>query len=162
STLPVDPSAVVVADFNGDGLPDIAVADQANNQIVVFLNNRTSTGTISFAAGVSYQAGNAPVGLVAADLDPQNLTKNLDLVAVDSQPDNSGNYNLVILQGNGDGTFNPTPTIVNTGLTQPTGMAAGDLNGDGLVDLAVSSLSGLEVFFNQTTTVGQYNFPAAL
>jgi hypothetical protein len=162
SALPINPSAIVVGDFNGDGLPDIAVADQANNQIVVFINNRTSAGTISFANGVSYQAGNAPVGLVAANLDPQNLTKNIDLVAVDSMPDNSGNFNLVILQGKGDGTFNPTPTLVNTGLDEPTGVAAGDLNGDGLLDLAVSSQSGLTLFFNQTATVGQYVFPSAL
>ncbi len=162
SPNPVNPSAIVVADFNHDGLQDIAVADQANNQVVVFLNNRSTTGTISFAPGVAYNAGNAPIAMVAANLDPQNQDNNPELILADGQPDNGGNFNIVILQGNGDGTFNATPTVINTGLGQLTGIAAGDLNGDGLNDLAVSSVSGVTAFFNQTTTVGQYVFPANL
>jgi hypothetical protein len=155
--LPVQPSAIAVGDFNGDGKPDIAVTDQANNQVDVFINQSVN-GTISFAPGVGYSAGTGPIAVTTAHLDQSG---NLDLVVADGQPDGSNNFDLTLLQGFGDGTFNTTPITIATGLNQLTGVAAGDLNGDNLDDLAVSSQTGLNYYLNQTITPGVFTFGPA-
>jgi hypothetical protein len=49
-----NPSALVSADFNHDGYPDIAVLDQSDDMVSVLLNNGNGT----FASAVSYQVGN--------------------------------------------------------------------------------------------------------
>jgi len=59
------PAAAAIADFNGDGKQDIAIANAGGDNVSVFLGNGDGT----FRAAVSYAAGAQPQALVAADFN---------------------------------------------------------------------------------------------
>lgn len=87
------PDSLVVGDFNGDGRPDLATANQFSNNVSVLLQN--SDGT--FAATADYAVGKGPVSLATGDV---NGDGKLDLIVLNSQ-DNT----ISVLIGNGNGTF---------------------------------------------------------
>lgn len=128
------PKGLVVADFNGDGKPDIAVSNFDTNTIAVFLND----GTGNFGAPVV-----TPVQLTSS------LGLNVGALAVgdfnqDGKPDLvvstiAGMQTSIVLLGNGDGTFSQQPPIPNSfGFLSAKVV---DLNGDGHQDL-VFALNG--------------------
>jgi hypothetical protein len=117
------PDSVVVADFNGDGLPDIAVANSPS--ISVLLQN--SDGTFKTAA--NYTVGNGATSLEVGDV---NGDGKLDLVVLNSQ-----DATFSVLLGNGDGTFQAqkVTSIPSTASSTRT-LTVGDFNGDGFLDVA--------------------------
>ncbi len=120
-----NPVAVAVADFNGDGNPDIVVANQQGNTISILLGNGTKGG---FAAHVDYATAAFPTGIAVGDFNSDGHTD----VAV-----SAGNGNTVsVLWGHGDGTMLGQ---VNAGTGDiPYGVVAGDFNNDGITDLATA------------------------
>ncbi|HEY6292158.1 MAG TPA: FG-GAP-like repeat-containing protein, partial [Terriglobia bacterium] len=121
------PEAVVTGDFNGDGQPDVAVANQGANTVSILLGQADAT----FKAHVDYAVGSDPIGIVAADF---NGDGKLDLAVV-----NSSSNSVSVLIGNGDGTFQNQ--AVNSVGVNPQSIAAGDLNGDGKMDLVVANFN---------------------
>jgi hypothetical protein len=128
-------TAVVAADFDGDGAPDLAVADgvgsypifPANNRISIFLN----TGNGTLAPAVSYPSGGSPIAMAAADLNG------------DGQPDlavGDGVGRVNVLLGQGNGTF--APPVTYPGGAWPGSVVAVDVNGDGYLDLAAADRDG--------------------
>ena len=120
------PEAVVAADFNHDGFLDLAAS--ASSDASVLLGN----GDGSFQLAPRAAAGNGAWRLAAADF---NNDGNADLVTLAIN-----NYEFVdvnVLLGNGDGTLQaPISTLVATGVEYwDTGLAVGDLNGNGNVDV---------------------------
>jgi hypothetical protein len=126
-----NPVAAVAADFNGDGKLDLAVVNQGDNTVSIFLAKPDST----FAPKVDYPVGTSPMAIVAADFKGDG---KMDLAVV-----NSTSNTVSILMGNGDGTFAPQ-TIVPVG-GAPVGIVAEDFNSDGKIDLAVASSDQNEV-----------------
>jgi hypothetical protein len=124
------PAAVVVADFNGDGKLDLAVANSGSGTVSILLGN--GDGTLRSA--VNYDAAVAtPVALSKGDF---NSDGKLDLAVF--SPGDTGTLALgvvSILLGNGDGSFQPPRT---TPLTVATDLAVADFNLDGKADLAVT------------------------
>jgi len=110
-----------VADFNGDGKPDLAVANNADNSVSVLLGK----GNGKFEHHVDYAAGQVPFGVAAGDFRNDNL---IDLVLADDGANAAG-----VLLGNGNGTFQ-APTEYATGDT-PFQAAPADVNHDGNLDL---------------------------
>ncbi len=86
-------AAIAVADFNGDGHPDLAIADQVDNKVTILLNNGNGT----FAAPVDLAAGGSPTSIVAADF---NGDGHPDIVT-----SNSTGGTVSYFGGNGNGTF---------------------------------------------------------
>jgi hypothetical protein len=126
---PYQPELLAVADFNGDGKLDLAVADVFT--ITILLGN--GDGTFQ-ASPVNFQAAIGPSALVVADFDGDG---KLDLAEV------SQNNGPVVFFGNGNGTFGPAVPVDAT--APATQMAVGDVNGDGRADIAVSVVSSNSV-----------------
>jgi hypothetical protein len=118
---------VVAADFNGDQKPDLAVATQP--AVVVLAN----TGNGAFGAGVEYPIANIGRAVAAADL---NGDGKLDLAATSGGPP-GGNGAVVVLLGDGAGAFG-SPVSYEVGRF-PYSIVAGDVNGDGTIDLATAN-----------------------
>jgi hypothetical protein len=125
-TLAGQPISVAVADFNGDGKPDLAVASNGSDNVSVLLGNGDGT----FQSAVSYGAGANAVSVAVGDFNGDGQS---DLAVA-----NSGANNVSVLLGSGDGTFQ---TAVNyaSGAYAPGSVVAVDLNGDGKPDLAVGN-----------------------
>ena len=128
---------VVLADFNEDGLPDIAVMSaNASNQVdavTVLLGD----GTGAFMSEESFSVGLNALHLVAGDF---NGDHHVDL-ATDNELDTSSNGTVSVLRGKGDGTF--AASVDSTvGAPTPYRIAAGDFDQDGQADIAVSFPGG--------------------
>jgi hypothetical protein len=126
------PFGVVVGDFNGDGISDLAVSNLASNDISILRGNRNGT----FQAAVNISVGPSPVALTSADFNGDGISD----LAVTSQ---GGVNAITILLGDSDGTIQ-VGTPCQVGL-DPTSIAVGDFNGDGKADLAVANFSSSDI-----------------
>jgi len=137
------PNSVVVADVNGDGKPDLLVANTCDP------NNNCSTGSVAvlrgkgdgtFQTAVNYygSGGWGADSLVVADVNgdgkPDLVVMNLALCG----PPPCGLGQVGVLLGNGDGTFQAA-RIYDSGAYWGYAVAVADVNGDGKPDLVVVS-----------------------
>ena len=87
-----NPKSVAVADVNGDGKPDLIVANYGSNTVSVLLGNGNGT----FQGAHNFSTGTQPISVAVADVNG------------DGKPDilvsNDLSYTVSVLLGNGDGT----------------------------------------------------------
>jgi trimeric autotransporter adhesin len=125
------PTSLAVGDFNGDGIPDLAVSEFG---IDIVLGNGDGTFKARLLA-----PGNLPyIEFIA--VGDFNGDGQLDLAVAycnDTFPTTQPGA-VELLLGNGDGTFNLATASPATGNT-PTAIASGDFNGDGNLDLAIAN-----------------------
>jgi hypothetical protein len=128
------PVSVAVADVNGDGRPDLIVANNGDDTVSVLLNTSAGPGALTFAVPQAFAVGGSPQFVAAADLNG------------DGRPD------LVAANGSGGSVsilFNTTAAGATAASfagkqdfevgTNPVSIAVADLNGDGRPDLLVAN-----------------------
>ena len=121
------PSSVAVADFNGDGFPDLAVTNRGDNTVSILLGN--GDGTFTPQTHSPFATGLTPVSLAVGDF---NNDGNLDLAVVNSCGIDltcASPGTVSILLGDGHGNFTLAPSASpSTGYT-PTFVAVAILMG---------------------------------
>ncbi len=139
------PEALAAGDFNGDGKLDIAIVCGGAHELgVVGVGLGNGDGT--FQAPAKYPVQSFPLPNITGSIAAGDLNGDgrLDLVV-----GNSSSNILVLLRGNGDGTFQ-SPVAYGAGGT-PAAIVTGDFKADGKLDMAVavSSTNSVAVFLNQ-------------
>jgi hypothetical protein len=146
------PKFVKAADLNGDGRPDILVADYGSSAASVLLNTTLPGATnLGFAAQQTFATGNGPSSVAAADVNGDGRS---DLIVPNRQDDtvsvllNTTSFAESTAVGVPAPLF-PQAASPSAGVN-PLSVAEADLNGDGRPDLVVAGFSYVTVLFNTT------------
>jgi hypothetical protein len=138
-----DPIALAVGDINGDGKPDLVIANSADNTVSVLLNTTPTGATVpSFASQVTFAAGPDPVCVALGDLNGDGL---LDIVVADALAPESGDITVLLNTtppGAAVPSFAPAQTLAAP--DSPGIVKVGDINGDGNPDIVVADEGGLQ------------------
>ncbi len=134
------PSGLAVGDLTGNGSQDLVVANITTGTLSVFMETSPTSGAYGSATTVT--VGGQPNDVQIADINGDGLP---DLIVAD----NTGKVTYLIQNASHPGTFaagvslpitNPAITAEGSAFsTRAISVAVGDLNGDGLPDLAVTS-----------------------
>jgi type II secretory pathway component GspD/PulD (secretin) len=153
----IGPVALVAADLENNGLLDLAVVNEIDNSLSVYLNQNSSQGTFVQATGSPIKLGTPRT---AAPLIPPAIASAVltssgfhDLLVTDPTANT-----VDILISNGDGTFATPATSIPVG-NNPSSIVTADFNGDGNQDFAVTNEADdtISVFFGD----GKGGFTAA-
>ncbi len=147
------PFFATTGDFDGDGKPDIAVADYDANAISIFRNTSTP-GAISLAPRTDYFSLINPISISIADFDMDGKTD----IAV---ANNNGNSVSVFKNLSTVGTISFGPrTDYTTGLW-PQSCITGDADMDGKTDIIITNYNSNSVsVLRNTSTPGSVSFAA--
>jgi VCBS repeat-containing protein len=143
-----NPNSVAVGDFNGDGDPDLAVANEFGGNVSVLLGGAGG----SFSAATNIATGGFPFAVAVGDF---NGDSDPDLAVADAF-----DGLISVLLGSTGGAFTG-PTNFPAG-SFPAAIAVGDFNGDGDPDLAVVDQVSGEVLVLRGTAGGGFTAPTTV
>jgi cytochrome c peroxidase len=125
------PVALAVADLDGDGNPDVAVANDPGGTVSVLLND----GAGNFTLKATLPVGTDASSVTAKDLDGDG---RIDLVVANGKDDT---VTVLVNQGGAPGSVSFAARTFAAGFV-PFSVAVADLDKDGKLDLAVASNGG--------------------
>lgn len=133
-TLREPPTEMALGDINGDTHVDLVIASHDSYNVTLLLGNSRGAFTEAATSPIAIKTGRQPHthGLAIADF---NADGRADLATVNSNDDND----VAVALGNGSGGFSQAPGSPFRVGRSPYPLAIGDLNGDGHLDMAVTS-----------------------
>lgn len=137
-----NPSAIAVADFDGNGSADLVITNRDDDSITVLRGDKNGNFVAVDEPIVDAEQQeinphplSAPIAVVAGFFDSDTFA---DIAVV-----NEGDNSVIVLLGNGNGTFHPivqNTSIVQNGVENaPKTIIAGDFNQDQRMDMAISN-----------------------
>ena len=153
------PQSVRIMDVNGDGLPDLIVANRGPGSdgtgtpgVSVLLQDATHPG--SFLAPVTYATPWGAIDVAVADLNGDGKP---DLVVASLGPAPTGAVSVLLQNASTPGTFLAATSYAGFG--QPLSVAIADLNGDGHPDIAVADANSATVLLQNAAAPGTFANP---
>ena len=153
------PQSVRIMDVNGDGLPDLIVANRGPGSdgtgapgVSVLLQDATHPG--SFLAPVTYATPWGAIDVAVADLNGDGKP---DLVVASLGPAPTGAVSVLLQNASSPGTFLAATSYAGFG--QPLSVAIADLNGDGHPDIAVADGNSATVLLQNAAAPGTFANP---
>jgi FG-GAP-like repeat/IPT/TIG domain/Secretion system C-terminal sorting domain len=140
------PYSVAIGDLNADGKPDVVVANNGANTISIY-KNLSTPGNISFAPKIDIPTGTNPYSVAIGDLDGDGKAD----IALTTQGTTSSLSAMRNTSTGGEIIFDPP--INYAPLFGPFVLAAGDLDGDGKLDLAAANSSSNSVVVTRNASV---------
>lgn len=147
-------SWAAVADFNGDGILDVATSNEAagadyeNEASPPVVSVRLGRGDGTFGPATGFGVGCIPASIAAADMDRDG---HPDLVVANFGLGESYGSTVTVLRGNGDGTFGGQ-RFFRTG-NSPYSVAVADFDADGWPEIATANFDGEPDFSSNSITV---------
>ena len=128
----LSPGAVKLADLNGDGIPDLIVANSGSNNVLIYPGLGNGQFGLAVNGGHGFFTGTNPVGITVADVNGDGKP---DLVIANK---GSNDVSILLNQSQGNSiTFTPGPRLkVGSG---PVSTVVKDVTGDGIPDVLVSN-----------------------
>ena len=118
----------IVADLNGDGIPDLAATSAIGVAVMLGTGDGTFRPRLDFSTGAQSQ------DVAAGDFNSDGRA-DLAVSLINAQ------FSLALLTGNGDGTFNAPVMFDNIGaLDDSPAIVATDLNNDGRLDVVLAHM----------------------
>ncbi|HEY6925813.1 MAG TPA: VCBS repeat-containing protein [Steroidobacteraceae bacterium] len=150
------PQAVRIADVNGDGLPDLVVANRGPGRdgtgapgVSVLLQDAAHPG--SFLAPVTYATPWGAIDVAVGDLNGDGKP---DLAVASLGPGPTGAVSVLLQAVATPGTFGAANSY--PGFGQPLSIAIADLNGDGHPDIALADGNNATVMLQSASSPGTF------
>jgi hypothetical protein len=129
-------NGVAVGDLTGDGLPDIVATGTFSHEVAVLVNTRMAGSDVLSFQRFAFATGENPHGLAIADVDANGT---LDVLVASCGADAVSIFRNTTIAGASAPSF--MARVDEPTAPCPTAVAAGDLDGDHIVDLVVGTMS---------------------
>lgn len=150
-------STMVAGDLDGDSKTDLVVSAASALSITTYQNTTTGVGNISFGNKTDLALIAFPQSLALGDLDNDGM---LDIAVANHQFAN--NSISVFRNASTVGTISFPARVTFSPGEDPSGVAIGDLDGDGKADMAVTNQGSntVSIFRNTSSGPGNISFAA--
>jgi hypothetical protein len=148
-----DPWGIKVADLNGDDLPDIVTANVNSDNISILLQDATQS--INFLEAKNLSCGQNPYAVSIGHLNDDN---KIDIAVANYNKENS--VSIFFQDPNSTGDFLPAFNF-STGHDAQS-IAIGDLNQDGLMDIAVDGSDSVYIILQNELIPGEFMPPISI
>ncbi|MEG4634314.1 FG-GAP-like repeat-containing protein, partial [Microcoleus sp. AR_TQ3_B6] len=143
----VVPRSFSIGDFNRDGKPDVATANNGSNTTSILINTTPTGNSATFAPKVDFPTTGGPrsvsIGDINGDGSPDIAVANV-----------YSNTTSILINTTATGATTPTfaPTVDFPTWIFPTSVSIGDFNGDGKPDVATANTDRVSILINTTPT----------